>query len=123
MKEGFSMAKIEIIDNGILIATLRGELDNHKANQIRSDISASIFTGQVRAVIWDLEGLGFMDSAGIGLILGRMRDLSPVGGETLILNPSATMNKIFGFSGLGENIRYCTIEEAVGEIGGVVHEQ
>ena len=94
------MAKIEIIENGILIATLRGELDNHKANQIRSDISSSIFTGQVRAVIWDLEGLGFMDSAGIGLILGRMRDLSPIGGETLILNPSPTMNKIFGFSGL-----------------------
>ena len=116
------MAKIEIIDNGILIATLRGELDNHKANQIRSDISSSIFSGQVRAVIWDLEGLGFMDSAGIGLILGRMRDLSPIGGETLILNPSPTMNKIFGFSGLGENIRHCTIEEAIGEIGGVVHE-
>ena len=77
------MAKIEIIENGILIATLRGELDNHKANQIRSDISSSIFTGQARAVIWDLEGLGFMDSAGIGLILGRMRDLSPIGGETL----------------------------------------
>ena len=116
------MAKIEIIDNGILIATLRGELDNHKANQIRSNISASIFTGQVRAIIWDLEGLGFMDSAGIGLILGRMRDLSPTGGETLILNPSPTMNKIFGFSGLGKNIRHCTIEEAIGEIGGVVHE-
>ena len=65
------MAKIEITDNGILVATLRGELDNHEANQIRSDISSSIFTGQVRAVIWNLEGLGFMDSAGIGLILRK----------------------------------------------------
>ena len=68
----------KLLDNGILIATLRGELDNHEANQIRSHISTSIFTGQVRAIIWDLEGLGFMDSAGIGLILGRMRDLVPV---------------------------------------------
>ena len=49
--------------------------------QIKSGphISSSIFTGQVRAIIWDLEGLGFMDSAGIGLILGRMRDLAPAG--------------------------------------------
>ncbi|MFC5588300.1 anti-sigma factor antagonist [Sporosarcina soli] len=117
------MADIEILDNGILVATLRGELDNHKANRIRAQISASIFTGQVRAVIWNLEGLGFMDSAGIGLILGRMRDLAPTGGETLILNPSTTMEKIFNFSGLGPNIRHCTVDMAIGEIGGVLHEQ
>ena len=42
------MADIEILDNGILIATLRGELDNHEANRIRTQISSSIFTGQVR---------------------------------------------------------------------------
>lgn len=117
------MADIEIIDNGILVATLRGELDNHEANRIRASISSSIFSGQVRAVIWNLEGLGFMDSAGIGLILGRMRDLAPLDGETLILNPSPTMGKIFSFSGLGSNVRYCTVETAIGEIGGVLHEQ
>ncbi|CAM3060175.1 anti-sigma factor antagonist [Filibacter tadaridae] len=117
------MADIEIIDNGILIATLRGELDNHEANRIRTHISSSIFSGQVRSVIWNLEGLGFMDSAGIGLILGRMRDLVPVDGETLILNPSSTMEKIFNFSGLGSNIRRCTVDQAIGEIGGVLHEK
>ncbi len=117
------MADIEILDNGILIATLRGELDNHQANQVRTHISTSIFTGQVRAIIWNLEGLGFMDSAGIGLILGRMRDLVPSNGDTLILNPSPTMEKIFNFSGLGSNIRHCTVETAIGEIGGVLHEQ
>ncbi|MBO0588508.1 anti-sigma factor antagonist [Sporosarcina sp. E16_8] len=117
------MADIEIIDNGILIATLQGELDNHEANRIRSHISSAIYSGQVRAVIWDLTRLGFMDSAGIGLILGRMRDLAPVEGETLILNPSTTMEKIFTFSGLGPNIRHCTVDLAIGEIGGVLHEQ
>lgn len=123
MKEGFNMANIEIIENRILVATLYGELDNHEANRIREIISSSIFTGQVRAVIWDLAGLGFMDSAGIGLILGRMRDLAPFGGETLILNPTSTMGKIFNFSGLGTHIRHCTVEEAIGEIGGVLHEK
>lgn len=117
------MANIEIIENRILIATLYGELDNHEANRIRTQISTSIFTGQVRAVIWNLDGLGFMDSAGIGLILGRMRDLAPFGGETLILNPTATMEKIFSFSGLGAHVRHCTVETAIGEIGGVVHEK
>ena len=123
MEEGFTMANIEIVENGILIVTLYGELDNHEANGIRTHISSAIYAGQVQAVIWNLEGLGFMDSAGIGLILGRMRDLAPLGGETLILNPSATMEKIFSFSGLKENIRHCTVEIAIGEIGGVLHEQ
>lgn len=116
------MANIEMTKNGILIVTLYGELDNHEANGIRTHISSAIYAGQVHAVIWNLEGLGFMDSAGIGLILGRMRDLAPVGGETLILNPSATMEKIFSFSGLKENIRHCAIDVAIGEIGGVLHE-
>ncbi|KXH82062.1 anti-sigma factor antagonist [Sporosarcina sp. HYO08] len=117
------MANIVLRDSGILVVALHGELDNHEANQIRAQISSAIFSGQVRAIIWDLERLGFMDSAGIGLILGRMRDLAPSNGETLILNPSPTMEKIFNFSGLGSNIRHCTVDVAIGEIGGVLHEQ
>ncbi len=117
------MANIEITESGILVATLRGELDNHEANQIRSVISSSIFTGQVQAIIWDLTALGFMDSAGIGLILGRMRDLAPIDGETIILNPTSTMEKIFNFSGLGPNIRHSSVDLVIGEIGGVLHEQ
>lgn len=117
------MANIEMTDNGILIVTLYGELDNHEANGIRAQLSSAIYAGQVQAIIWDLEKLGFMDSAGIGLILGRMRDLAPFGGETFILNPSITMEKIFSFSGLEKNIRHSNVEEAMREIGGVLHEK
>ncbi|EGQ27511.1 stage II sporulation protein AA (anti-sigma F factor antagonist) [Sporosarcina newyorkensis 2681] len=124
MKEAFEhMATITQLENGIVLITLAGELDNHEANQIRTEVSTAIFTGKTRAIIWDLYKLGFMDSAGIGLILGRMRDLAPVNGETLILNPSPTMEKIFQFSGLSAVIRKCTVEEAIDEIGGVVHEK
>lgn len=103
--------------------TLRGELGNHEANRIRTQISSEIFSGNAHAIIWDLTHLGFMDSSGIGLILGRMRDLAPQNGETLIVNPSPTMEKIFQFSGLGSSVRHCSIEKAIGEIGGVLHEQ
>lgn len=123
MKEGFTVANIEIAENGILVVTLYGELDNHEANGIRTHISSAIYAGQVRGVIWNLEGLGFMDSAGIGLILGRMRDLAPFNAETIILNPSSTMEKIFSFSGLEQNIRHQTVREATREIGGVLHEK
>ncbi len=117
------MANIEMTDSGLLIVTLYGELDNHEANGIRTQLSSAIFSGQVRAVIWDLKNLGFMDSSGIGLILGRMRDLAPFGGETFILNPSVTMEKIFSFSGLEKNVRHCTVEDVMREMGGVLYEK
>ncbi len=116
------MADIKQMDS-IVVVTLAGELDNLEANRIRSTISSSIFTGKVSGIVWDLSRLGFMDSAGIGLILGRMRDLAPFNGETLILNPSPTMEKIFNFSGLGSNIRHGTVNSVIGEIGGVLHEK
>lgn len=116
------MADIIQID-GFVIVTLVGELDNLEANRIRSTISSSIFTGAIRGVVWDLSKLSFMDSAGIGLILGRMRDLAPYKGETFILNPSSTMEKIFNFSGLGSSIRHGSVESVLGEIGGVLHEK
>ncbi|MFS0687957.1 anti-sigma factor antagonist [Sporosarcina sp. Marseille-Q4943] len=116
------MADINQID-GIVVVTLAGELDNLEANRIRSTISSSIFTGKVKGIVWDLSRLGFMDSAGIGLILGRMRDLAPFNGETLILNPSPTMEKIFNFSGLGSNIRHGSVDSVIGEIGGVLYEK
>ncbi|MGN7386675.1 anti-sigma factor antagonist [Sporosarcina sp. SAFN-015] len=116
------MAEINQIDS-IVVVTLAGELDNLEANRIRSTISSSIFTGKVKGIVWDLSRLGFMDSAGIGLILGRMRDLAPFNGETLILNPSPTMEKIFNFSGLGSNIRHGSVDSVLGEIGGVLHEK
>lgn len=125
MREGGvkCMATINHLEGGIVVITLAGELDNHEANQIRASVSNAIFKGETRAIIWDLKNLSFMDSAGIGLILGRMRDLAPTKGETLILNPSPTMEKIFQFSGLGPSLRKCSVDEAIDEIGGVVHEQ
>lgn len=116
------MADIKQIDS-IVVVTLAGELDNLEANRIRSTITSSIFNGKVKGIVWDLSRLGFMDSAGIGLILGRMRDLAPFNGETLILNPSPTMEKIFNFSGLGSNIRHGSVDSVIGEIGGVLHEK
>ena len=117
------MANIDMKENGILLVSLYGELDNYEANKIRTQLSSAIFSGQVQTIIWDLEGLGFMDSSGIGLILGRMRDLAPFDGETIILNPSPTMEKIFSFSGLENYIQYGSIDKVIGKIGGVLYEK
>lgn len=52
------MTDITITSTGIIVVTLRGELGNHEANRIRTQISSEIFSGKAHAVIWDLTQLG-----------------------------------------------------------------
>lgn len=62
-----------------------------------------------------------MDSSGIGLILGRMRELRAINGQMLILNPSETVQKIFQFAGLTSFVRYISEGEAIMQAGGIVN--
>lgn len=109
------------MDKDIAIIRLYGELDHHEAEKIRNHISKTIIKGNLHTIIWNLERLNFMDSSGVGLILGRMRELSAVNGQTIILNPSNTMKKIFQFSGLGKYVMEGNEEEAILYARGIVN--
>jgi stage II sporulation protein AA (anti-sigma F factor antagonist) len=111
------------VEDGIAIIRLKGELDHHATQIIRDEISQSLYRGTLRAIIWNLQDLQFMDSAGIGLILGRMRDFVPTNGQTVILHPSETMKKIFQYSGLGSYVWLTTEEETIAELGGILNGQ
>ena len=111
------------VEDGIAIIRLKGELDHHATQTIRDEISQTLYNGTLRAIIWNLQDLHFMDSAGIGLILGRMRDFVPSNGRTVILNPSETMKKIFQYSGLGSYVWETTEEETIAELGGILNGQ
>lgn len=109
------------MNRDIAVIRLYGELDHHEAEKIRSHISRTILQGNLSTIIWNLERLNFMDSSGIGLILGRMRELGAVNGQTIILNPSNTMKKIFKFSGLSKYVMEGNEEEAILYARGIVN--
>ncbi|QBP41381.1 STAS domain-containing protein [Paenisporosarcina antarctica] len=111
------------VEDGIAIIRLKGELDHHATQMIRDEISQTLYSGTLRAIIWNLQDLNFMDSAGIGLILGRMRDFVPSNGQTVILHPSETMKKIFQYSGLGSYVWTTTEEETIAQLGGILNGQ
>lgn len=113
--------EIDMISNEIAIIRLFGELDHHQTEKIRDHISKTILQGNLKTIIWNLERLNFMDSSGVGLILGRMRELSAVNGQTIILNPSNTMKKVFQFSGLSSYLLQGTEEEALLHARGIVN--
>lgn len=113
--------ELKRLDCDVMVVRLRGELDHHATERIRTTISTEILRGQLKYLIWNFEMLQFMDSAGIGLVLGRMRELEAVSGHTVLLNPSPTMRKIFQFSGLASFIVSGSEIEAVQQVRGILH--
>ena len=64
-----------------LIAALAGEIDHHNSKQIREAIDAELERGGYKLLTFDLESVSFMDSSGIGIVLGRYKVVSKGGGR------------------------------------------
>ena len=88
-----------------LTAKLSGELDHHAAAEMRISIDGELERTSPRLLILDFGKVSFMDSSGIGLILGRARLLSSWGGKIIAINTSDRIRKIITLSGLGQIIR------------------
>ena len=83
-----------------LIVYPQGELDHHSAQAMREEMDAEMEDRQIRTLILDLRDLTFMDSSGIGVIIGRYRLLSRRGGSVYVRNMSPQVEKLFTLSGL-----------------------
>ncbi len=83
-----------------ITAVLCGELDHHTAAAAREIIDARLERGTPALCIIDMAGISFMDSSGIGLILGRKRVAEGYGGRVMIKNPSRCAEKVIKLSGL-----------------------
>ena len=79
---------------------LSGELDHHSAEQTRIMLDTLLRDVTVQELVLDLSGMSFMDSAGLGVILGRFRKLSLRGGKLIVRGMNASVDRIFRMSGL-----------------------
>ena len=92
---------VEIINAGERVtAEIQGDIDHHTASGIRSEIDAVLENSTPQLLILDFSGVKFMDSSGIGLILGRMRVLEGFGGKLFIKNATGHAAKIVKLAGL-----------------------
>ena len=88
------------IKKDALVVQLSGELDHSAASQIRGELDALIAGKGIRRLVLDLNGLSFMDSSGIGLIIGRYKQMARRGGSVAVFGADARMDKIFDMAGL-----------------------
>ena len=79
---------------------IAGELDHYAAPQIRSQLDRILEDPMVIHLVLDLENLTFMDSSGIGVLLGRLRALQARGGAMSVMNMQPQVERLFRLSGL-----------------------
>ena len=90
---------------GVLVIKISGEIDHHGAVIMRGDIDARIYEHRPERLIIDLSSVDFMDSSGLGLIMGRYSVMAKLGGETVLLNPCSSIEKILALAGMDRIIR------------------
>lgn len=83
-----------------LTVRLTGELDHNVAAGIRAELDELILDPGVRRLVFDLSGLEFMDSSGIGLIIGRYKLMSRRGGTVAVSACRGRVDQIFEMAGL-----------------------
>ena len=79
---------------------LRGEIDHHSAAAVRTAIDDMIRTKRPRELIIDMSAVDFMDSSGLGLIMGRYNTMKEIGGGVIVADPTAATEKIMKLAGL-----------------------
>ena len=91
-------------DGRRITAAVSGDIDHHAARELRVSIDEVIASSRPELLIIDMAEVGFMDSSGIGLILGRSRAVRAVGGELLVKNADYEIAEVIRISGLGHLI-------------------
>ncbi len=100
-----------------LVVSMSGELDHHNAATVRGDIDRRFSASGAKNLIFNLEGLQFMDSSGLGILIGRYKTVSSIGGKTMIAAPSPQAKRLISLAGLHKIIPvYGNLERAVNEI-------
>ena len=103
----------------VLTVKVMGELDHHNAPQIREETDFKITNDNIRYLIFDFTNLSFMDSSGIGVIIGRYKLLSSLKGKMYIVSPSKSLNRILELSGIMKIIKvYDSVLEVENEFEG-----
>ncbi|MBQ8000784.1 MAG: anti-sigma factor antagonist [Ruminococcus sp.] len=93
------MVEIENNEN-VMTAVLSGDIDHHRCAVIRKKIDARADSERPKVLVLDFSRVQFMDSSGVGLVMGRYRQMSLLGGRLKVINVPENIDKVFRLSGL-----------------------
>ena len=101
------MAKLEFFNNSkALVVKMSEEIDHHSCGILKDKLDVAISLSKIDKLIFDFTGVNFMDSSGIGMIMGRYKSIQKNSGKIAVIGVKPTVKKIIQMSGL-----YKIIEE------------
>jgi stage II sporulation protein AA (anti-sigma F factor antagonist) len=90
------------INGTILTIHLPAELDHHSSEQIRGEADRLIRTNNIRQVLFDFGRTTFMDSSGIGMMIGRYKMMRFLGGSAAAIRVGSQMRRVLDLAGLAQ---------------------
>ena len=102
-----------VCEDGVLTLKIAGEIDHHCAAALREKLDAAIYLHRARTVVLDLSGVGFMDSSGLGLIMGRYAVARRLGGRLIIADPEPAVEKLLAVGAIGSLVEIKRKEAAI----------
>lgn len=93
------------IQNEYLWIYMPVELDHIVAESIRKEVDVQMMQEPVEKIVFDFSKTKFMDSSGIGLVVGRYKKIQCLGGEVLVVNANKRVKKMFIMAGLKGFVR------------------
>lgn len=100
-----------------LIVTLMGELDHHSSEEVRNKIDDRLDRDKINKLVLNFSGVSFMDSSGIGVVIGRYKKLLTKNGRVCVAEVNGSVKKVFELSGMFKIIKaFDNVEDAVNNI-------
>lgn len=99
------------VQENCLTIYLPAEVDHHNAEEMKREADKLIGRDHIKYVIFDFENTDFMDSSGIGVIMGRYKTISLIGGEVWAVHTNARIRKILTLSGVTKIMQIYEEEE------------
>ena len=97
-----------------MVLYIEKEVDHHLAHIIRREVDDQIDQGKCQNLIMDFEGVPFMDSSGIGMVIGRQRKVNFFGGKVAISGIGPGIRRVFSMSGLFSLVpQYSQVDDAL----------
>lgn len=88
------------ITGTVLTIQVPGELDHHNAEAIKNEADHLLETRKIRKIIFDFGKTNFMDSSGIGMIMGRYKNVRLAGGTVIAVRVNERIRRILTLSGV-----------------------
>lgn len=89
-----------ICDEDVMTVKLSGDLDHHRCSEMRKKIDSKAELNRPKLLVLDFSDVIFSDSSGVGLVMGRYRQMLLLGGRLEVVNVSENLKKVFRLSGL-----------------------